>query len=90
MIINTKPDNDKATYKFLELENKIKVILISDTEAMYSSASINVGVGSALDPKEFQGTAHFLEHMLFQGTNKYPKETEYFEFIARNGGVANA
>ena len=40
--------------------------------------------------KDLPGLAHFLEHMLFTGTAKYPKEGEYHEFIQQNGGMANA
>jgi insulysin len=29
------------------------------------------------DPKNIPGLAHFLEHLLFMGTKKYPKENEY-------------
>jgi insulysin len=36
-----------------------------------------VHVGSGLDPKESYGLAHFCEHMLFMGTEKYPDENEY-------------
>lgn len=33
---------------------------------------MNVGVGSLMDPKKYKGIAHFLEHMLFLGSKKYP------------------
>ena len=47
-------------------------------------------VGAALDPRPRYGLAHFLEHMLFLGTEKYPQENEYAEFIQNNGGRHNA
>lgn len=59
-------------------------------EADKSAAALDVKVGNALDPKEFQGLAHFLEHMLFMGTKKYPQENEYAQFIQNNGGSNNA
>ena len=65
-------------------------MLIHDPKGDMSAAAIDVRAGAALDPNDFPGTAHFLEHMLFQGTEKYPKENEYFEFISNNGGTANA
>jgi len=49
-----------------------------------------VKVGSSLDPRPLYGTAHFLEHMLFMGTEKYPSENEYSEHITNNGGSNNA
>ena len=85
-----KPNIDNRTYKFITLENGLKVMLISDPEADKSAASLDVGVGSSLDPVEFYGTAHFLEHMLFQGTEKYPDESEYGVYISNHGGSNNA
>ena len=34
--------------------------------------------------------AHFLEHMLFLGTEKYPDENSYSSFLQENGGHSNA
>lgn len=68
----------------------MRCILISDDEADKSCAALDVHVGAALDPKPLYGTAHFLEHMLFMGTEKYPSENEYAEFITNNGGYNNA
>lgn len=40
-----------------------------------------MGVGSYSDPAEIQGLAHFVEHMVFMGSAKYPKENEFDAFI---------
>ena len=72
------------------LENKMRCILIHDDEADKSCAALDVHVGCTLDKKPLYGTAHFLEHMLFMGTKKYPSENEYSEFITNNGGYSNA
>ena len=88
MIIKSQSDN--RSYRSLTLSNGLSALLISDPEADKSAASINVGVGSALDPLDFQGTAHFLEHMLFEGTSKYPDENEYMIFMSNNAGSNNA
>ena len=37
-----------------------------------------------------QGLSHYLEHMLFMGSEKYPDENEYDSFLAKNGGSSNA
>src|SRR5690554_3220852 len=47
-------------------------------------------VKSANDPNEREGLAHFLEHMLFLGTEKYPDPGEYQQFIRSHGGSHNA
>mmetsp|Transcript_42761 Transcript_42761/g.50120 ORF Transcript_42761/g.50120 Transcript_42761/m.50120 type:complete len:87 (+) Transcript_42761:145-405(+) len=51
---------------------------------------MDVGVGAALDPKDTPGLAHFLEHMLFMGTEKYPIANQYDDFVLNNGGYNNA
>lgn len=44
---------------------------------MKSSAGLSMAVGSFRDPTTAQGLAHYLEHMLFMGTAKYPDENDY-------------
>ena len=55
-----------------------------------AAAAMVVGVGSMFDPPEAQGLAHFLEHMLFMGTQKYPTENAYDAFLSKHGGSDNA
>ena len=64
--------NDQREYRSLELDNGLKVILVSDKEADKAAASLAVSVGSGDDPQGRQGLAHFLEHMLFLGTEPFP------------------
>ncbi|MCZ2723360.1 insulinase family protein [Marinomonas sp. 15G1-11] len=85
-----KSNNDQNTYKSLQLENGLRVLLVSDPIAEKSSASLSVNVGSYQDPKQQEGLAHFLEHMLFLGTEKYPDASAYQAFITENGGANNA
>jgi insulysin len=74
----------------LRLDNGLEAYLISDPETKQSAASISVAVGSWNDPEKYPGMAHFLEHMLFMGTKKYPEERAYWQYITNNGGMANA
>lgn len=68
----------------------MEILLISDEKADMSAASIDVKIGDASDPLEFQGIAHFLEHMMFMGSKKYPDEKEYSKYIEEHGGYGNA
>eukprot|EP01117_Protostelium_nocturnum_P010127 TRINITY_DN3613_c0_g1_i2.p1 TRINITY_DN3613_c0_g1~~TRINITY_DN3613_c0_g1_i2.p1 ORF type:complete len:877 (+),score=261.82 TRINITY_DN3613_c0_g1_i2:61-2691(+) len=87
----TKPLIDDRNYRYLRLrENGLKVLLISDPNCDKSAACMNVGVGHLSDPVDFPGLAHFLEHMLFLGTEKYPTDTGLSEFLALRGGSSNA
>lgn len=42
------------------------------------------------DPDHLPGLAHFCEHMLFLGTEKYPSENEYSKYLSEHGGMSNA
>jgi insulysin len=55
-----------------------------------ASISIAVNAGCFNDPKERPGMAHFLEHMIFMGSEKYPDENEFNKLISSNGGYSNA
>ncbi|XP_071442701.1 nardilysin-like [Hetaerina americana] len=60
------------------------------SEEKLAAASLYVGVGSFSDPLEFPGLSHFLEHMVFMGSKKYPKENDFDSFIKKRGGSNNA
>lgn len=55
-----------------------------------AACSLTVGVGSFSDPDDIPGLAHFLEHMVFMGSEKFPKENEFDSFIKKHGGSDNA
>ena len=55
-----------------------------------AAAAMIVGVGSLYDPPECQGMAHFLEHLLFMGSKKYPEENSYDAYMSKHGGSDNA
>ena len=82
--------HDARDYRVLTLENGLTALLVSDPEADKAAASMNVGVGSAQDPEDLAGLAHFLEHMLFLGTDAFPDPEAYQGYISRHGGSHNA
>ncbi|TNN18138.1 Insulin-degrading enzyme [Schistosoma japonicum] len=85
-----KSANDLRRYKVMVLKNKMKVLLISDTETDKSAVCLSVNVGSLSDPIELPGLAHFCEHMLFLGTKAFPTENTYSKYITEHGGHCNA
>ena len=85
-----KSESDKFEYRALQLDNGLMVYLVRDPECQKGAASVAVHVGTYRDPKDHQGLAHFLEHMLFCGSEKYPGEGEYMTFLGQNGGYSNA
>lgn len=85
-----KSPNDDRAYQSYTLKNGLKVLLVSDPDSTKAAAALDVAVGSGADPVGRQGLAHFLEHMLFLGTRKYPESGDYQEFISSHGGGHNA
>ena len=81
---------DKRVLKTLTLENGLGVLLISDPDVHRSAAALSVGVGHLHDPKEKQGLAHYLEHMLFLGTKKYPEVGTFKKYLDEHSGGSNA
>ena len=81
---------DTRDYRAVMLDNGLVALVVSDPSADKAAAALNVNVGSANDPDARPGLAHFLEHMLFLGTGKYPDPGEYNRFITEHGGSSNA
>ena len=87
-----KSPNDRRLFKYIKLQNDLQVLLVSDIETQYSSASLSISIGSNNEyfDNEIEGVAHFLEHMLFMGSEKYPDENDYGKYILENNGSSNA
>lgn len=85
-----KSPNDDRNYAALLLPNNLQVVLVSDPTLENAAASLAVGVGSAQDPASQPGLAHYLEHMLFLGTKKYPIPDSFMEFVQNGAGFTNA
>ncbi|KAK7126778.1 hypothetical protein R3I94_018084 [Phoxinus phoxinus] len=127
-----KSPNDPKEYRYIELSNGLKVLLISDLTQSESSkepadeeeeesvdsesadedrndvnkcsegkkkncrsekqsaAALCISVGSFSDPADLPGLAHFLEHMVFMGSEKYPDENGFDAFLKKHGGSDNA
>ncbi|XP_035713273.1 insulin-degrading enzyme [Folsomia candida] len=81
---------DKREYRGLTLDNKMRVILISDSLTDKAAVSLSVAAGSMSDPARLPGLAHLCERMIVLGTEKYPEEEDYAGFLAENGGASNA
>ncbi len=85
-----KNPQDLREYQAFTLDNGLEVVVISDAKLAESSAAISVGVGMFQDPDEFQGLAHYLEHMLWQSSKKYPEVDALQKLIAKTNGSTNA
>jgi len=62
---------DPLKARIYTLENGLKVYLTSYDDAPRIQTNIAVRAGSKNDPKNATGLAHYLEHMLFKGTDVF-------------------
>lgn len=85
-----KSPNDPRQYEVIVLPNHLRAVLVSDPTTDKAAAAMDVNVGAFNDPPGREGMAHFLEHMLFLGTEKYPDPGAYTAFIQSHGGRYNA
>lgn len=85
-----KSPSDLRQYEYLELENKLKVVVVSDKSAEKSAATLAVLAGSYDEPADKPGLAHFLEHMIIMGSKKYPHPGSFNTFVSDHGGGRNA
>ncbi|MCB0394540.1 MAG: insulinase family protein, partial [Bdellovibrionales bacterium] len=72
-----------------QLRNGIKVLLIPTHKAPVVSVQTWVNTGSADEGKGEEGISHFIEHLLFKGTDKY-KVGEIASIVESSGGELNA
>jgi len=84
------PIGDPVDYITITLNNKLRIFLIDDQDSNISSALMYVGIGSKDNPPNLEGLAHYLEHMLFMGSDLYPGGTFVQGEISKYGGYTNA
>jgi len=85
-----KNNTDKRQFVGGKLDNGIKYVLVQDKILTQSYVSVAINVGSYHNPKNYDGLAHFLEHMLFMGSKKYPNENYFYDTLTKHGGYSNA
>jgi zinc protease len=72
-----------------KLDNGLKIISMPDESAPLVSVQVWYKVGSKEEHDNYTGIAHFLEHMMFKGTDNF-KKGEIAQAIQLKGGVFNA
>jgi zinc protease len=71
------------------LDNGMEVVVIPDHRTPVVTHMVWYRVGAADETPGKSGLAHFLEHLLFKGTNKHP-QGEFSQVVANIGGNENA
>jgi coenzyme PQQ biosynthesis probable peptidase PqqF len=72
------------------LANGLRVTLRHVPALKRSAAALRVAAGSHDVPLAWPGLAHFLEHLLFLGTERFPTDEGLMAYVQRHGGQVNA
>ncbi len=81
---------DPGGYEKTTLDNGLRILSSAMPHTRAVSIGFFIGVGSRFEDEEENGVSHFLEHMLFKGTEKRPTAREIAVTIEGVGGVINA
>ena len=77
-------------WELTTLPNGLRIVTTPMPTTQAVSVNIFVGVGSRSEPQRINGITHFLEHMVFKGTEKRPDATMIAQEIEGAGGTLNA
>lgn len=89
IMTTTAPASAKTDITKFTLKNGMDVVVIPDRRAPVVTHMVWYRVGAADEPAGVSGIAHFLEHLMFKGTNDIPPG-EFSKIVSRNGGQDNA
>jgi len=81
---------DTPFFQRTTLPNGLRILTSSMPHTRSVSLSIYVGTGSRFERQGEEGISHFLEHLLFKGTERWPTAKELSETIDGVGGFMNA
>jgi secreted Zn-dependent insulinase-like peptidase len=76
--------------RHLTLANGLQLTLRHAPRLKRSAAALRVHAGSHDAPAKWPGLAHFLEHLFFLGTPRFPLEDGLMRYVQALGGQVNA
>ena len=79
-----------VSWELTTLANGLRIVTTPMPATQAVSVNIFVGVGSRSEPAHLNGITHFLEHMVFKGTEKRPDAIIIAQEIEGAGGTLNA
>ena len=68
-------------FDFYTLRNGVRVMLVPMEGVQSTAVGVYTGTGSRYESPQINGISHFLEHMAFKGTRRFPthKDTSFLE-----------
>jgi len=76
--------------RVIELKNGLRVVLAPDPNALTATALVMVRAGSEYETAKESGISHFLEHLAFKGTRRFPRPGQVSEELEGMGAETNA
>ena len=89
-MMNSELKSNLLTFEKTTLSNGLRVVTSEMPFTMAVSINVYVGVGSRYETEEMAWISHFIEHLMFKGTNRRPTPFEISSAIEGTGGVINA
>src|SRR6185437_5196917 len=83
-------DTMAETWEISKLDNGLRIVTTPMPSTQAVSVNLFVGVGSRSEPQRINGITHFLEHMVFKGTERRPDAFMIAQEIEGAGGTLNA
>ena len=77
-------------YQRTVLDNGLRVLTAEMPHTRSVSMFVTVGAGSRYEPDDLAGLSHFLEHLPFKGTRRWPTALAISEAVEGVGGMMNA
>lgn len=77
-------------HKIKKLKNGLTLITVDLPELKSVTTLLAVGAGSRYETRNINGISHFLEHMFFKGSRKYPTAEQIANILDGIGAVNNA
>ncbi|MEU2393929.1 insulinase family protein [Streptomyces sp. NPDC007369] len=78
---------DGTGIRRLTLGNGLRVLIDTTAAGGLTAVSVHYGVGFRSEPEGSAGVAHLLEHMMFEGSERFP-DRAYFADLLADGGSA--
>lgn len=82
--------NSLAAYSLEALEGGVRLITAPLGQRNSASVALMFKIGSRYEPERIAGVSHFVEHMVFKGSRRYPTSKAVAEAIEGVGGELNA
>ena len=90
MLMNATDVSSTQTFQKTVLDNGLRVVSCEMPHTRSVAISLFVGVGSRYESDDEAGLSHFIEHMVFKGTERRPDPVDISSAIEGTGGVMNA